>query len=98
MHDFKYIALLTKGEREDRALSLVRSQCLKPICAAFASNLFRTASFAFMPAQVAARVRREQKWTDQAVFRVSGKLTGSSPQRLSRTNYKKYERECGKLR
>ena len=69
MHNFKYLALITGGQREDTALSHIRSQSLIPVCRAFVNNLRRTGSFAFMPAEVAFRVRREQKWTDYAVYR-----------------------------
>lgn len=50
-----------------------KSDCLQQCSEAFASNLERTCTFAFAPAQIAYSVRRDQIMFDNAIFKITGK-------------------------
>jgi hypothetical protein len=76
MRDFKYRELLLGKPEWEAVLSKingVRSECLKECATAFAINLTRMATFAFMPTQLAFMVRRDQIFYDNAIFKITGK-------------------------
>jgi hypothetical protein len=76
MRDFKYRELLLRGPEWEAVVSrieAVRSEALKECAAAFVVNMRRLAAFAFMPAQIAFMVRRDQVCYDNAIFKITGK-------------------------
>lgn len=56
-----------------KALSEVKSECLKGCANAFAANMERTLIFAMLPTEIAFQVRRDTAFQLNAQFRVIGK-------------------------
>jgi hypothetical protein len=77
MHDFKYGAVISKWSEWEALLVKigdVRTPALKMIAAAFDFNVRRFTGFAAMPMELAFHARRDQRFTDQAIFEMTGKL------------------------
>lgn len=75
MRDLKYYSLIIGEAKWRKLLKAIRSKCLGSVLGAFASNLMRTASLAFTPAEIAYRARRDQRFDDYAAFKSTGEVS-----------------------
>ena len=77
MHDFKYLQLVSgkaKMKAFFDALDAVRSEALRPVAIAFASNIERLKNMAVSPAEIAQQARRDASWVFYAEYLVTGKI------------------------
>jgi hypothetical protein len=72
--DFKYRKLVIGEAERWKSMTIPQADCLRPIADTFKTNLDRTATFAFAPAQISYLVRVDQRLLACSVFKVTGKI------------------------